>query len=116
MAETDRKEKLKSLLGITGDEKDVLVGFAIENAEETVKNYCHIEEVPEGLSNTVIRMAMDIYRKEQPGESETPLAVKSISEGDTSTSFGTPETGGYAESVLKDYKIQLNRYRRVVFR
>lgn len=115
MEEMDRKEKLKVLLGITPNEKDSQVEFVLETAEETVKNYCHIEEIPEGLSNTVIRMAMDIYRNEQPGESEVPLAVKSISEGDTSTGFGAAESAGYAESVLKDYRGQLNRYRKVVF-
>lgn len=108
---------LKQLLGFAEDntEKDVLVTFAQENAEELVKNYCHIEEIPEGLSKTVLRIAMDIYRNEQPGGSEVPQAVKSVSVGDTTTSFGTAESQGHSESILKDYKRQLNRYRKVGF-
>lgn len=108
---------LKQLLGFKVDdtEKDVLVGFAMETAEELVKNYCHIEEIPEGLSNTILRIAMEVYRNEQPGASEVPQAVKSVTTGDTSTSFGVVETTGYSEYVLKDYKKQLNRYRKVGF-
>lgn len=115
MAEKEKVEKLKTLLGIKGEEKDVYAEFALDSAEETIKNYCHIGEVPAGLHTTMMRMAMDIYRNERYGESGVPQTVKSVSEGDTSTSFGTVETGGYAESVLKCYKAQLNRYRKVVF-
>lgn len=115
MADIEAVEKLKALLGVTGEENNLLVEFALEQAEDIVKNYCNIEEIPEELKSTVFRMAAELYRNEQYGETGVPQAVKSISEGDTSTSFGTIETAGYAESLLKDYKKQLNRYRRVVF-
>ena len=62
-----------------------------------------------------MRMAMDLYRNEQFGDSAVPMAVKSISEGDTSTSFGTIESSGYAQTLLKNYQKQLNRYRKVGF-
>lgn len=117
MADKKSVDKLKLLLGISDSDAgiDTAVEFAIDNAEETVKNYCHIDSIPEGLSTTVLRMAMEIYRNERPGESNVPQAVKSISAGDTSTSFGTVETTGYAESLLKNYKSQLNRYRKVAW-
>lgn len=109
--------KLKPLLGINEEDssKDALVKFAIETAEEVIKDYCNIEEVPEGLINTLLRMAMDIYRNEQPGSGEVPQAVTSVREGDTSTGFGVVETAGYKESMLKDYRKQLKRYRKVFF-
>lgn len=109
-------EILKSLLGIPDNSKDILLQLTISQTEETIKNYCNVEEVPEGLKNTAYRMAMDIYRNEQPGETEKPQAVKSVSIGDTSTSFGDTVSSDYVQSVLKDYKGQLNRYRRVVFK
>lgn len=115
MAETGGVEKLKVLLGITGEEKDLLVGFALDHANDIVKTYCNIEEIPPALNSTIYRMAAELYRNEQYGDSGIPQAVKSISEGDTSTSFGSAETAGYAGSVLKDYKKQLNRYRKVGF-
>lgn len=107
--------KLKTSLGIQGEEKDGELKLCLEEAEEIAVNYCNLSEHPDGLKNTVVRMAVDIYRNEQPGDNMVPLAVKSISEGDTSTSFGTVQVSGYAESVLKDYKNQLNRYRKVCF-
>lgn len=110
----DRMEKLKALLGIVGDEKDIFVEIAIESAEETVKNYCHVEEVPGGLSATVLRIAVDIYRNEQLGTEGVPKSVSSVTIGDTSTSFKT-SASEYAQSVMKNYERALNRYRRVVF-
>lgn len=107
--------RLKKLLGAPDDEDNTLVEFALDNAEETIKNYCNIEVIPKELSITVSRMAMDIYRNEQLGDKSVPMAVKSITEGDTSTSFGTVESSGYAETILKDYKKQLNRFRKVRF-
>lgn len=109
-------EILKSLLGIPDNSKDILLQLTISQIEETIKNYCNVEEVPEELKNTAYRMAMDIYRNEQPGETEKPQAVKSVSIGDTSTSFGDAASSNYVQSILKDYKGQLNRYRRVVFK
>lgn len=113
----EKMNKLKLLLGLDVEDtsKDVFVQFAIETAEELVRNYCHIEEIPEGLASTLLRIAMEIYRNEQPGVSEVPQAVKSIETGDTKTSFAVTETTGYSESILKDYKKQLNRYRKVEF-
>lgn len=108
------KERLKALLGVVDDEKDIFVEIAIESAEETIKNYCHIEEVPGGLSATVLRMAADIYRNEQPGTDSVPQVVSSVTIGDTSTSFKT-SAAEYAQSVMKNYERTLNRYRRVVF-
>lgn len=112
--EITQVEKLKALLGITDTDKDVLVEFALENAGETVKNYCHIEEIPTGLATTVLRMAADIYRNEQMGSVEVPQSVSSVTVGDTSTSFKT-SGADFSESIMKNYKAVLNRYRKVEF-
>lgn len=111
----EKREKLKNLLGISEESQEPLLEFALQDAEETVKNYCNLEEIPKGLEHTVMRMAMDLYRNERFGDSTVPMAVKSISEGDTSTSFGTIESSGYAQTLLKNYQKQLNRYRKVGF-
>lgn len=111
-------EVLKGLLGISEEDtsKDVVLEFAISNAKEIIINYCNVDEMPTGLTNTAYRMAMDIYRNEQPGEAEKPKAVKSVTVGDTSTSFRDTASSDYTESILKNYTKQLNRYRRVVFK
>ena len=108
-------EKLKILLGITDDSKDILLQFTIENVEEIITNHCNVEEVPEGLYTTGYRMCMDLYRNENLGDEENPLgSISSISEGDTSTSFRSNATE-FKDSLLKDYKKQLNKYRKVVW-
>lgn len=108
-------EKLKLLLGITDDSKDVILQFTIANVEEIITNHCHLDEVPEGLYMTGYRMCMDLYRNENLGSEESALgSISSISEGDTSTSFRS-NIAEFKDSLLKDYKKQLNKYRKLVW-
>lgn len=106
--------KLKSLLGIPENEtsRDVPLQFVMDDVQETILNYCYITELPEGLTNTAYRMAMDLYRGEKPGGMDAPVRVSSIKEGDTSTSFGSA-ADALKGGILKDYKAQLNAYRKL---
>lgn len=109
--------KFKKLLGLdpTDPSKDIPLQFALEDTLETILNYCHLEELPKGLENTAYRMAIDLYRNESPGEENTsPGPVSSISVGDTSTSFKST-SAEFKDHLLKNYKAQLNRYRKLVF-
>lgn len=109
--------KLKELLGIEDESRDVILEFVIADVEETIKNYCHVDEMPDGLQNTGYRMAMDLYRNENIGsESAAVGSVSSITEGDTSTSFRQYVDDNFKDMVLKNYKSSLNRYRKVVWR
>lgn len=109
--------KLKELLGIEDESKDVILEFVIADVEETIKNYCHVDEMPDGLQNTGYRMAMDLYRNENIGsESAAVGSVSSITEGDTSTSFRQYVDDNFKDTVLKNYMSSLNRYRKVVWR
>lgn len=110
-------EKLKKLLGIPLEDnsKDFLLEFALEDVEEIVKDYCHIKEIPEALNNTVLKMSMDLYRNENLGEEENSLgSISSITEGDTSISYRS-SANEFKDSLLKDYKAQLNKYRKLVW-
>ena len=106
--------KLKKLLGIPENDtsQDVPLQFVLDDVQETILNYCNIETLPSGLVNTAYRMAIDLYRYEKPGEADSPIRVASISEGDTSTSFANAAEA-LEGGVLKDYKAQLNRYRKL---
>lgn len=109
--------KLKALLGIEDDSKDPVLEFVIEDVEETIKNYCYVEEMPAGLVNTGYRMAMDLYRNENIGSETGAIgSVSSISEGDTSTSFRQYVDDNFKDTVLKNYKSSLNRYRKVAWK
>lgn len=109
-------EKLKQLLGIADESQDAELEFIILDVEETIKNYCNLTEVPEGLLQTSYRMAMDLYRNENIGHEESALgSVSSISEGDTSTSFRRYADDHFKDTVLKNYSPLLSRYRKVRF-
>ncbi|HDK7179214.1 TPA: phage head-tail connector protein [Clostridium botulinum] len=109
--------KLKKLLGISldDDSKDFLLEFALEDVEQIVKDYCHIKEIPKEINNTILKMAMDMYRNENLGEEENSLgSISSISEGDTSIAYRSSATE-FKDSLIKDYKAQLNKYRKLVW-
>jgi len=105
----------KLLLGITTSDKDTPLQFILDDVTETVLNYCNITELPAGLKNTAYRMAIDLYRNENIGSEDPASQVTSISEGDTSTSFGQHVDDAFLSTVLKNYIPQLNRYRKVGF-
>lgn len=111
-------EKLKVLLGIALEDtaKDSALQFALDDVREAILNYCHLDELPAGLSNTAYRMAIDLYRNEGPGDASAPLGpVSSITEGDTTTAFRARADEGFKDSLLKNYKAQMNRYRRLTW-
>lgn len=106
--------KLKGLLGIPKEDssRDTILEFVMGDVEETVLNYCNLEELPSGLQSTVYRMAVDLFRGEKLGSEEAAARVTSISVGDTATTFANAAdalNGG----VLKNYQSQLNRYRKL---
>lgn len=106
--------KLKSLLGITNNDKDGILTFIIDDVTETIKNYCHVDTVPTGLTNTAYRMAVDLYRNENLGHEESALgSVSSISIGDTSTSFKQSVDDNFKSTLLKNYTPQLIRFRKL---
>lgn len=112
-------QKLKTLLGIPMEDisRDLALAFVLEDVEETILNYCGIEKLPKGLENTAYRMAMDLYRNENVGQEEAATGpVASLSEGDTSTSFHQCADGNFKDTVLKNYRPGLNRYRKAAFR
>jgi phosphoenolpyruvate synthase/pyruvate phosphate dikinase len=117
MLENEKLNQLKGRLGIelTDTTKDEDLLFALQDVEETIKDHCHITEIPDGLNTTVIRMARELYMNENLGSDTVALgSVSSISEGDTSTSFRSAASE-FKDSLLKDYKSRLNKYRKLVW-
>ncbi len=109
---------LKPLVGLSVSDtsKDDVLTFILSDVQEVILNYCHIDELPDGLSNTAYRMAMDLYRNEGIGDADESAGnVTSIKEGDTQINFGSSKyEQTFAESLLKNYSQQLNRYRKLV--
>ena len=118
----DQWEILKKLIGNGAKEESLF--FALESAKEMVKNYCHIKTIPDGLTFTVVRMAADIYKNETVLQAGTDKncaengVVSSIQEGDTTIEFSydssKQEQEFFYSGLLKNYRSQLNRYRKVI--
>lgn len=58
------KQVVKSAIGITGDNKDDQITTLIELAEEWIKGYCNIDELPVAYKRNVIKMVeYDLNKK-----------------------------------------------------
>lgn len=104
----------RSLLGITTTDKDDVLQFVLDDAEETVLNYCNLSTLPKGLVKTAYRMAIDLYRAEGFGQEAIESGVSSISEGGATVSFKSSNYDtSFTNSLLKNYERQLMEYRRL---
>lgn len=104
----------KNLLGITGPDKDTVLQFVLDDIEETILNYCHVDTLPKGLVKTAYRMAIDLYRAEGFGQEAIESGVSSISEGGATVSFKSSNYDtSFTSSLLKNYERQLMEYRRL---
>lgn len=93
-------EKLKLMLGVGDEEKDLLE-LLLDEAKAYILSYCNIAELPDSLSGTQVKIAVKYYnRRGQEGST-------SYSEGAKSQSF---------DNILtNDIRIELNTFRKVVF-
>ena len=113
----DRQEKinkLHKLLGFEEGEKEEILGFVLDKTSDMICNYCRRESVPAALENVQLNMCVDMYRAESLGQENVQGAVKAITEGDVSVSFGSAAAVSENPSMefLKNYEAQLNRFRK----
>lgn len=87
-----------------GDEPAAL--SYIHQAAESIKAYCNLPTVPEGLFYAWVEVASCLISSGGGGGDN----VASISEGDTSISFRPTSE---QSDILSGYKSILNRYRRM---
>ena len=103
---------------VDSDVDDITVALAIDEAAEIIKNYCHIEAVPEGLKYTWANMAVGMIQGTTDSVGTSGVGpLSSISMGDTSYSFATDRKSGaeLVSEIANEFKAQLNRYRRGLF-
>ncbi|AYB39974.1 phage head-tail connector protein [Brevibacillus laterosporus] len=114
---------VKLRMGLAKDDLDLLIKSYIHEIEKRILHYCHISEVPEALQFVWASMVIDVLRIEQATVSEVAAATptsESIKIGDTSTSPGKSEgvtstSKGVIDSVVLNYRVDLNRYRKLVW-
>ena len=114
----DRQEKINKLhilLGIAKGEKEEILAFLLDKTADMICNYCRRSAVPAELENIQLNMAVDMYRAESLGSETSQGAVKSISEGDVSVSYGSAYSvsDNPGMEFLKGCKAQLDRFRRL---
>lgn len=110
----ERLEGLARRLGKSID--DPSLEDALKDAEDLVKNYCNIQQIPPQLNTTVVRIARDIWRAGGYAGPQAPQQVASISRGDFSTSFASAADAqlqnpgaGFAAA----YQTALNPFRKL---
>lgn len=105
-------EDIKNILMIKLGENsnELLISIAIEEAIESIKNYCNIESVPDALSFTVVNIAIDIINSDS--ESISNRTVKSIARGDTNITYADKKVLSKGD-IVKSYSKQLNNYKKV---
>lgn len=108
------------------------IQLAVDEVEEVIKNYCSIDEVPEGLKYTWANMSVDLvrYQYESSISADDVLAgidasdVSNLKIGDTQIALqgNNSERSKTLKShrpnldqIVMNNKQQLNRFRRMVW-
>lgn len=110
-----------------------LIDLAVEEVEQEIKNYCHIDKVPEELKFTWANMTVDLVRYQYANTPESTENenfslgdVSALKVGDTNIGFGA---GGATnahniaikshspnlDDIVMNYRQQLNAFRRMVW-
>lgn len=119
-----------------------LLKITVDEIEQTILNYCNINEIPKELTYTFANMVVDLFRYEDEFIKTTTVSVEgeeeeaepdvntgninSIRVGDTTITFGSgSDTSIYnknlrshqanLDTVVLDYESQLKKFRRLVW-
>lgn len=112
-------KNLKLLLGQKGDENNDFLMLQLDTVVQKVLNYCHREDLPEGLELVVAEMTANVVRSSLSSQGESgEQKVVSIKRGDTTIQYSSGEsynamTGAGGADFIKNYIAQLNAYRRL---
>lgn len=124
------RDRLQSFGYDVQPQDDTIISFAIQKAENTVRNSCNINIVPDGLVEIVVDMAAGeflmakkTFAPDSLAALDLDFAVKQIQVGDTNTVFATGDGSLTAEQRLDRFinylltygRDQLFRYRRMIW-
>lgn len=123
------KERLQSFGYELREGDNALLVFAVQKAENTIKNDCNVAGVPEGLLNIAVDMAVGeflqakkVFAPEDLAGLDLEAAVKQIQAGDTTVQFeigkdssNTPEQrlNALIDWLLTYGRSEFSCYRRV---
>lgn len=90
---------------------DDIIDLVIEEANENIKRYCNIDEVPKELKFVLVSMSFDILTNQYVKNDDE--VVESIQQGDTKISFKNPSEPLNSKNILNQYIKDLNKFRRL---
>lgn len=115
-------EIVKIRLQLEDDTFQQLINTYIVEIEWRIKHYCHITDVPDGLKFIWASMVLDVLKSEHSTIKEIGKTIdrggKNIKIGDTSISPASgrgQEAKSAIDSVVLNYSVDLNRYRRMTW-
>lgn len=100
----DIRRILLTELGTDGLTEEIELDM--ESVCQHVRNYCNLADIPEDLNFTIADMVLDLQRAKEGGN----LAVSEVKMGDTAYTFALDKA---VQGVLKDYRAQLNTFRKL---
>ena len=121
-------ERIKELLKIKDNDKDLELEFYIELTTQAVLDETYQDELNQALELLIIRVVIELYKKNNSAGTNTEdssgivPAISSIKRGDTTISYATDSTSNInslsddeAISYLLNntYKSTLNRWRKI---
>ena len=116
------KTRLQSFGYVMKDGDEVILTFSVEKVTNTIKNDCNVSEIPDGLMNIAIDMAvgefLTVKKTFSPNDItglDLDYAVKQLQEGDKNTVFATGEGSLTAEQRLNNFLNHLLTYGRDEF-
>lgn len=121
------QERLTSLGYVMQENDDKMIGYAIGNAEQSIKHFCNICYVPECLDYVLIDRACGEFLQlkksfGQLSSLQVEPVVKSVQDGDTNVEYNVsyladPEASfkEVVEKMRNSHEWELVRHRRVVW-
>lgn len=91
--------------------QDDIIDLVIEEANENIKRYCNIDEVPKELKFVLVSMSFDILTNQYVKNDDE--VVESIQQGDTKISFKNSSEPLNSKNILNQYIKDLNKFRRL---
>lgn len=122
-------KRLESFGYILKPNDEYALGFVLEKIKLDILNFCNIQELPDELIYVAVDMACGEFLLEKKSTGSLNLndidlnsvAIKSISEGDTSVSYATENTQDALQKLdvliqsLLDTKKYLYKFRRLAW-
>ncbi len=108
---------VRTRLNLT-NEQDALITSYVQEIGQRILHFCNIDEIPEALYYVWASMVIDVLRIEQPQLFEQDLNTLNVRIGDTQIMPASPKgmtatSKSVIDSIVYNYRTDLNRYRRL---